>query len=79
MYNSTARVICDILIVKSRLAEMSVLSATDVDCIVDYLYVSLAKRLLDTFYYFHLLFSLSCVLCTIFIDINNNHNNNVSA
>ena len=40
VYSVTARVIYDLLLVKSKRAEISVLSVLDLDCMIDYLYVN---------------------------------------
>ena len=40
VYSVTARVIYDLLLMKSKRAEISVLSVSDVDCMIDYLCVN---------------------------------------
>ena len=40
VYSVTARVIYDLLLVKSKRAEIYVLSVSDVDCMIDYLRVN---------------------------------------
>ena len=40
VYSVTSRVIYDLLLVKSKRAEISVLSVSDVDCMIDYLGVN---------------------------------------
>jgi len=40
VYSVTARVIYDLRLVKSKRAEISVLSVLDLDCMIDYLYVN---------------------------------------